>query len=692
MNHPSKLGTYGKNLCNMVFLHLSTFTMPDLSNIMADVKSGSLTLPAFQRGYVWQRWQVRNLFDSLYKRNPVGSLLIWKTITDDGTPIKLLLDGQQRITSIYGVIHGVAPPFFSGNDSAFKNLYFHAGQERFEFYQPIKMKDDLLWFDVTKIMKIGKEGEIVTFATEQLREHPKMKDLVFSHQIVNRLCRLAALVNTNFNIEEIADANKPMEAVVDIFNNLNSAGTRLSKGDLALAKISTNWPEVRDVMRDHIKELEKFDMQFSLDWLLRCVNALICGEAKFTNLDKTPRDSFENGLNETVKHIHSILNLLSGSLGLDHDRVLFAKFAIPVLVRHWGYNGKTMLDATERNLILYWYLRCGIDGRFSGNTESKLKQSLVLIDGKIAGIRSLVNEIGTVWGRPSLGPADFDFWSIGARTYPLLYWMTRMGEAQNLCDGTPLKKMALGKGSRLEVHHIFPKAVLKEYKNGTYSTALINAIGNYCFLTSDCNKQIDAAAPAERSRHFRGNHPFKDGYFYWVAEHHPGALKSQWIPMDEELWKVKNYRDFLVARRQILADAANDMLRSLNPEHPVSYTSPSKFDHQQVVHLPQSHVSNIDELQQLEDIQRWMDSQKIHRGEFGHELASFTDSLNPPIIDLAWPNGIPEGVGRPVALLLNESMDTIQLVTQAGYDCFTNIDSFKRFVEKKLHGPYEIGI
>jgi len=93
-----------------------------ISTILDHIDSGHMALPEFQRGYVWNRDQVRGLFDSLYRRHPVGGLLVWATESKtaehrgDGPlasgVIKLLLDGQQRMTSLYGVLRGKPPQFF----------------------------------------------------------------------------------------------------------------------------------------------------------------------------------------------------------------------------------------------------------------------------------------------------------------------------------------------------------------------------------------------------------------------------------------------------------------------------------------------------------------------------------------------------------------------------------------------------
>jgi Protein of unknown function DUF262 len=139
-----------------------------ISTILDHIDSGHMALPEFQRGYVWNRDQVRGLFDSLYRRHPVGGLLVWatesKTATHRGDGllaagvVKLLLDGQQRITSLYGVVRGKPPKFFDGNAQTFTGLRFHLDAETFAFYQPVKMQDDPLWIDVTELRKNDTAG------------------------------------------------------------------------------------------------------------------------------------------------------------------------------------------------------------------------------------------------------------------------------------------------------------------------------------------------------------------------------------------------------------------------------------------------------------------------------------------------------------------------------------------------------
>jgi uncharacterized protein with ParB-like and HNH nuclease domain len=97
-----------------------------ITTILDQIDLGSMALPAFQRGYVWNREQVRGLMKSLYRRHPIGSLLVWVTRTEQASTrgdgilapgsVELLLDGQQRITSLYGIIRGKPPTFFEGDE------------------------------------------------------------------------------------------------------------------------------------------------------------------------------------------------------------------------------------------------------------------------------------------------------------------------------------------------------------------------------------------------------------------------------------------------------------------------------------------------------------------------------------------------------------------------------------------------
>ena len=220
-----------------------------MTTIIDNIDNGLIALPQFQRGYVWNGNQVRRLMESMYRRNPVGSLIVWNTDPDEevvrsrqqlaGGTVQLLLDGQQRITSLYGIIRGVPPPFFQGNRKAFTGLHFHVDNEAFQFYQASLMKDDPLWIDVTDLMKRGNDG--VGEHIDRLNQLPGSASSLAER--IGRLNQLLAISQREFHVEQVTGSDKTVDVVVDIFNAVNEGGTKLSKGDLALAMICAHWPE-----------------------------------------------------------------------------------------------------------------------------------------------------------------------------------------------------------------------------------------------------------------------------------------------------------------------------------------------------------------------------------------------------------------------------------------------------------------
>ncbi|MFQ5413707.1 MAG: DUF262 domain-containing protein, partial [Phycisphaerae bacterium] len=338
-----------------------------IATVLDLIDIGSMALPEFQRGYVWNREQVRGLMHSLYRKHPVGSLLVWVTKTEtaetrgDGElppgTVKLLLDGQQRITSLYGIIRGAPPKFFDGNAQAFTGLHFHLDDEVFEFYSQTKMKGNPLWINVTELMQIG-SGKAIERLVKMPELAPNLSDYI------NRLNAIDAIKQIELHAEEVTGEDKTVDVVVDIFNRVNSGGTKLSKGDLALAKICAEWSDARDEMKQRLAKWRKAGFTFRLDWLLRNVNAILTGEALFSALKDVDSTGFRAGLEEAERSIDKLLNLIASRLGLDHDRVLGSKGCFPLLARYLVQRGGNLADSSERDRLLYWYIHTFLWGRY----------------------------------------------------------------------------------------------------------------------------------------------------------------------------------------------------------------------------------------------------------------------------------------------------------------------------------------
>jgi hypothetical protein len=642
-----------------------------ISTILDHIDSGHMALPEFQRGYVWNGDQVRKLFSSLYLRRPVGGLLVWATESKSAAHrgdgplasgvVKLLLDGQQRMTSLYGVVRGKPPKFFDGNPKAFTGLRFHLEQEAFAFYQPVTMKEDPLWIDVTALMSRGQAGHEAL--VEQLAEDPRVGVKAVKYSA--RISRVLGILDIDLYTEEVTGADKTLDVVVDIFNMVNSGGTKLSKGDLALAKICAEWPEARDTMKVKLKEWANAEFHFNLDWLLRSVNTVLTGEARFQFLHDKSAEEIQEGLKRATRHVDTSLNMISSRLGLDHDQVFFGRFGVPVMVRFLdSHTGQ--IPGPERDKLLFWFVQAAMWGRFSGATESSIDQDLAALEGPDGGLDKLLEQLRLWHGGLRVEPGHFTGWSLGARFYPVLYMMTRMGEARDWGSGLPLKASLRGRMSRLEVHHIFPKAQL--YKKN-YRRAEVNALANFCFLTKDTNLTITDRLPEE--------------YFPAVEEAHPGSLASQWIPPDPALWKIERFRDFLEARKTLLADELNRRMEELLHGDTRWLAGPAAVF--SAAAIPGGITSDAEE-EEIHAINAWVESQGLPRGVVGFDFADPQSGEQRAVFDVAWPNGLQEELSQPVAVLLHEDAATIKVASEAGFRAFTDSSSFKRYVISEVIG------
>lgn len=636
-----------------------------VSTILDHIDDGGIALPEFQRGYVWNREQVRGLFTSLYRGYPVGSFMTWSTAADsaasrgepsgkDGT-IKLLLDGQQRATTLYGVLRGRPPRFFEGNAKAFDGLHFNVLDQTFEFYLPVKMKNSPEWISVTELFASGAGRYLAQVAALAKGESDKIGDYF------QRLTDVTSIRDRDMHVEEVTGADKTIDVVVDIFNRVNSGGTKLSKGDLALAKICASWPEARQEMNAYLKYWSDRGYHFSLDWLLRVVNGIVTGKAVFTALADRPIVEIQQGLKLAFKYVNLWLNLIAGHLGLDHDRVLFP-FPLVALARYTHLHGGKTPEAAEQAKLLFWYVHTGMWGRYAGSTETYVTQDLDAVER--GGVDELIRIIEVSRGDLRVRPENFLGNSMGSRFYPTLYMLTRVMKARDFDTGVVISNALLGNLSGLQVHHIFPKAKLNA---DGFERGQVNAIANFCLITQDSNLKVSDADPQV--------------YMPEIESRVPGALASQWVPMDASLWSLDRYEDFLAARRTLLAAAANEFLDHLRAGH----LDPSAILQED---LPE-HPAEIDETlegngrtQDIDELIAWLVEEGYAEPERDVEIAHPDSGRVLAIAEAVWPNGLQEGLGQKILLEMDEDQSDEDTLAALGYRMFTTTQSVREFVKR----------
>ena len=645
-----------------------------VSDVLNNIDNESLALPVFQRGYVWKRPQVKTLLYSLYHGYPVGSLLTWATRAEQvevrggnqertSGAIELLLDGQQRVTSLYGIIRGKAPSFFDGDDSAFSGLYFNLDSEEFEFLTQTRADSDPLWVKTTQLL-----DDNSTWMTPLVGNPHYTANL---DDYLQRGMKVRQIRDTDLPLQQITGEDKTTDVVVDIFNRVNSGGTKLSKGDLALARIGARWPGVREEMQQRLSKWKKADFDANLDWLLRCMNAILTRSSEFERLEleRVGVERIREALSETENAVDRLLEGMRSHLHMDADRLHKSKQAFPVMVNYLVDCGGKFPDRAATARLLHWYVSASIWGRFSGPTETIINQDLSVLT-EADPISGLLRNLRVSQGERAVTHENFNLNYTKARFYPLLYMMSRIQGSQDWKTGNQLRHHSLGDHTKLEMHHIFPKAYLS--RNGI-SANDANNMGNIAFQTRETNQSIGAKPPIE--------------YMPEVAESWPGALESQWIPTDPELWKVENYHRFLDARRRLLADSANVMLNTLKagniPPQEIPETAEQQTDRLAVAPVEAKDILE-DEDAIISAANRLAQENGLAAGELGYEL--FGENGDEPLatVDVAWPNGLQSGYSQPVALMIEEEPEVRTTVSNAGFKVFRSLDELRRYVNREI--------
>ena len=277
------------------------------------------------------------------------------------------------------------------------------------------------------------------------------------------------------------------------------------------------------------------------------------------------------------------------------------------------------------------------------------------------GVDALISTLERVrGGRLAVGPDDFSGATRGSRFYPLLYLLTRVDGARDFGSGLELRAELLGKLTSLQVHHIFPKALLRRHG---FDRNEINALANFCFLTQDTNIKIGMRDPAE--------------YLPEVQSKHPGVLESQWIPTDPQLWQVDRYLDFLAARRELLAASAQNFLDSLrNPEAP--------HDKMPLERL-QVAEEDIDDprVEQVRALISTLKGRGFATPETDAEIPDPVSGAQLAVAEAFWPDGLQPGMGDPVVLELDPEDADLPRLEELGYQVFTSVDALLGFVENE---------
>lgn len=571
-------------------------TDTNVGKLVDMVSDGELRLPEIQRRYIWPATRVRDLLDSLYRGYPSGAILVWETDQESPTrdmavsqkvsPFsghKLLLDGQQRLTSLSAILRGEpivvrgrkrpieilfnlehpeGPPVevMEVNSDEVGSLYDEdinpdpeLDEEQDDTIESVAERVSKRTFVVgsRNLLAIPTWIRVSEIFDDERTDWQLLKPLQITpddprwDKYTKRLARVRKIRDYPY-VMHILDKSVAYEEVAEIFVRVNSLGVKLRGSDLALAQITARWRNSLALLEEFIDECE--ESQFTLDTglLVRAMVIFATGQSRFKTIGNISLTRFQQAWEQAKRGIRFAINFLRVNAGIEDEGLLSSPFLI-LLVAYFGVKRDEHLTDAEEKALRRWLLIAHTRGHYSrGSTESVLDADLNLVKAG-EGPTRLVESLEQQFGRLTVDASDFVGRGIRSPLFSMTYLALKEQGAKDWWSGLGLSLSHQGRNHFIQYHHIFPKSKLQhDYEKGE-----INEIANMAFVSGRVNRSLSNTLPSDY---------FPD----IVAERGQQALTAQFIPTEPEMWMLDAYRDFLERRRALLTVAVNRLISPTN--------------------------------------------------------------------------------------------------------------------------------
>jgi len=546
-----------------------------ISELVAMIENGQLQLPEMQRQYVWTSTKVRDLLDSLYRGYPSGLILMWQTPHDSDVATRefavaanaakvgsalLLLDGQQRLTSLSSVLRG--EPVSVGHRKRPVDILFNLNHpDELTFITEVDEPDDADAPDEAELSVVDKanrrafvvasnailaqdnwvkvsdvfardETEILQSAGLTGWDDPRFK------RYQARLAQLRRIREYVYRAEVLAPTMS-YEEVTEIFVRVNSQGVKLRSSDLAMAQITARWRGSLDLFTSYKESVAAKGFDFDLSVYLRTMIATLTGQSRFLTVGSLTKEQLEPAWEDTKRVVDFAIDYLRSNFGIDSPTVLSSPFLVTT-VAYWAHVRDLKIAPSEAAAFRQWFLVANAKGRYSrGSSETLLDQDLAALR-KDEGVGGLLARLQQQFGRLDFTPADLVGKSARSGAFKTMFILFAGHHARDWKTSLVISPKHQNKADKIEFHHIFPKDYLKTNRP-ELSDAEINDIANLAFIGSGTNKQVSAKAPAE----YRGVYADED-------------FAAQLIDFDAWGDQAGDYERFIAERRAEIAAALNE--------------------------------------------------------------------------------------------------------------------------------------
>jgi hypothetical protein len=554
-----------------------------VEELVGMIERGELRLPEMQRRYVWRSTRVRDLLDSLYRGYPSGAILLWETnedvplqemaVTQQLNPYqstRLLLDGQQRLTSLSAVIRGESVKV-RGRKKPIELLFNLDHPDQLAVVTEVDEEgsdddDDLIEDEVDSSEdELQSRFNRMTFvvATRKLEQLPQWvrvtevfksdNDAAFLkragitgfddpnyERYSQRLARLRGIRKYTYRMD-VLERRLTYDEVTEIFVRVNSLGAKLRSSDLALAQITAKWRNSLLIFESFQHQCQKEGFDLDLGLYLKNLVAFTTGQSRFLTVGGLRLAALQTGWTESCRGMEFAINFLKSNVGIDCPSLLSSPFILIALAYH-GHKRDYSLSAEESDRLRYWVLVANAKGRYSrGSSETILDQDLATL--RSGGAQELIDRLRQQVGRLDIAPEELEGRNQRSSLFKTMFLAFRAAGARDWRSQLAISLDHSGAQNKLQFHHIFPKAVLRS----EYASREADDIANLCFIAGKTNRQISDKAPCQ--------------YFPSMIEKSGlAAFEAQCIPTESSILTTDTYRAFLHRRRELVAKRLNEFL------------------------------------------------------------------------------------------------------------------------------------
>ncbi|MEQ3694604.1 MAG: DUF262 domain-containing protein [Thalassolituus sp.] len=465
-------------------------------SLFNEIDTGQIKLPMFQREFVWEKEQSAKLIDSIVKGFPIGTFIFWKTReelrsykdvgnhklpdTPKGDYVQYILDGQQRITSLYAIRKGIRINK-DGKEVDYKDIFI-------DLAMPPESDESLTTTDTPSVDDSGRYISVHRLLTSQISD-------LFDEFDKDMLRRIefykGKLVNYDFSTITIKDY--PIEIACEIFSRINTGGKSLTIFEIMVAK---TYDESRcfdladrfETLRDGSEEEKRCLAEAKFDTLpesvvMQCVSAIVSKAVRGRDILKIKRDVFIDTWPLMVESLFSAVDFIRSELRIPVSHLLpYPALTIPLT--YFFYHTKNKKPSSKQIKLLeqffYW---CGVTERYSSASDTKITDDLNKVDLIVNG-----DEPKYLEGELSISKNDIKqtYFSTGNAFCKSILCLLVYNQPRSFdTDGIViLDNSNLKIASSRNYHHFFPKKYLEVHNKD----AEPNLISNITLIDGYSNK------------------------------------------------------------------------------------------------------------------------------------------------------------------------------------------------------------